>query len=437
MTGSAERCRRAAEHLGFALAIEGRTVEAIQQFETAIRLDPADARSRTGLGEALDAAGKLEAATLEYEKAVRLNPALPEARADLGNSLARLGRMDEAETQLREAVRLRPDDSASRYDLAVRTVEDGAGRSRAAATRDRRPSEPRVRTRTPDAGRPYAASGRLAVTRIPTMIAGKKVVVVMPAYNAERTLERTWREVVAFDFVDLVIVVDDASQDGTLALAAAARRSWRDCTRATAATARTRRRVIGCARPRRRHRRDDPPGLPVHAETDAGDGRSGRRAACTRASSDSRILGGQALEGGMPLWRYVANRGLTLVGTSCSGPRSRSSTRAIEPTRASSSSSCRSTRTRTISCSTTKCSPKPRGSATGFGEVSCPTRYAPDASSIDFVHCVIYGLGCLKTASTFRLSRVGHPFARPRFPRERWMLHNSAAAVSDNRGNLP
>src|SRR5262245_28533012 len=51
------------------------------------------------------------------------------------------------------------------------------------------------------------------------MIAGKKVVVVMPAYNAERTLEKTWREVIAHDVVDQVVVVDDASQDATLALA--------------------------------------------------------------------------------------------------------------------------------------------------------------------------------------------------------------------------
>ena len=47
------------------------------------------------------------------------------------------------------------------------------------------------------------------------MISGNKVVVVMPAYNAERTLERTWREVGNYDFVDLVIVVNDASQDRT------------------------------------------------------------------------------------------------------------------------------------------------------------------------------------------------------------------------------
>ena len=51
------------------------------------------------------------------------------------------------------------------------------------------------------------------------MMRGKKVVVVMPAYNASRTIEKTWREVVDQEVVDLVIVVDDASQDETLALA--------------------------------------------------------------------------------------------------------------------------------------------------------------------------------------------------------------------------
>jgi glycosyltransferase involved in cell wall biosynthesis len=47
------------------------------------------------------------------------------------------------------------------------------------------------------------------------MIHGLRVVVVMPAYNAEKTIEKTWREVVAQEAVDLVLVVDDASQDRT------------------------------------------------------------------------------------------------------------------------------------------------------------------------------------------------------------------------------
>src|SRR6188472_4635699 len=52
------------------------------------------------------------------------------------------------------------------------------------------------------------------------MSAGRpKVIVVMPAYNAARTIEKTWREVVAHPEVDLVIVVDDASSDETVATA--------------------------------------------------------------------------------------------------------------------------------------------------------------------------------------------------------------------------
>src|SRR5438552_2548992 len=48
------------------------------------------------------------------------------------------------------------------------------------------------------------------------MIRGQKVVVVMPAYNAERTIEKTWKEVVAQEIVDLIIVVDDKSGDATV-----------------------------------------------------------------------------------------------------------------------------------------------------------------------------------------------------------------------------
>src|SRR5450759_1599916 len=52
-----------------------------------------------------------------------------------------------------------------------------------------------------------------------TMLNGQKIVVVMPAYNAARTLRRTYDEVMAQGIVDLIIVVDDASQDETVAIA--------------------------------------------------------------------------------------------------------------------------------------------------------------------------------------------------------------------------
>ena len=82
------------------------------------------------------------------------------------------------------------------------------------------------------------------------MINGKRIVVVMPAYNAERTIEKTAREVLDQEIVDLVIVVDDASQDATVSLAqrrcaSSARGSSSTRIRPTAGTARIRRRAIG------------------------------------------------------------------------------------------------------------------------------------------------------------------------------------------------
>ncbi len=56
------------------------------------------------------------------------------------------------------------------------------------------------------------------------MLNGQKIVVVMPAYNAARTLRRTYDEVMAQGIVDLIIVVDDASQDETVAIARALER---------------------------------------------------------------------------------------------------------------------------------------------------------------------------------------------------------------------
>src|SRR6516164_5284920 len=67
--------------------------------------------------------------------------------------------------------------------------------------------------------RVYRGPAGTAICCRPMSKAKPRVVVVMPAYNAERTLEKTWREVIAHDIVDLVIVVDDASRDRTLALA--------------------------------------------------------------------------------------------------------------------------------------------------------------------------------------------------------------------------
>src|SRR5207249_6432341 len=161
---------------------------------------------------------------------------------------------------------------------------------------------------------PTCCPDRLRLRPDLRMIRNKKVVVVMPAYNAEHTLEKTWREVVDQDIVDLVVVVDDASRDATLAVA------------------RTLDKVVAHAHPQNMgyganqktcyqlalsHGADivimvhpDYQYTPKLIPAMAGLVASGLYS-CVLAS---RILGGQALQGGMPLWRYVANRALTLAG---------------------------------------------------------------------------------------------------------------------------
>jgi glycosyltransferase involved in cell wall biosynthesis len=239
------------------------------------------------------------------------------------------------------------------------------------------------------------------------MIKGKKVVVVMPAYNAELTIEKTWREVLEQEIVDLVIVVDDASKDRTAELA---RRLDRVVlyvhakNRGYGANQKT------CYRLALDHGADivvmvhpDYQYTPKLIPAMAGLVASGLYA-CVLGS---RILGGRALEGGMPLWRYVANRGLTLVGNLMLGAKvsefhtgyrafARELLEAL-PLEANSDDFVFDNQilAETLWLGYT------------IGEVSCPTRYSPDASSINFRRSVRYGFGCLGTAMAFRLARMG------------------------------
>lgn len=239
------------------------------------------------------------------------------------------------------------------------------------------------------------------------MIAGRKVVVVMPAYNAERTLEKTWREVVAQDVVDLIVVVDDASQDRTLALARTLEKvvvHAHESNRGYGANQKT------CYRLAIEHGADivvmihpdyqyTPKLIPAMAGLVASD-----LYACVLGS---RILGGQALAGGMPWWRYLANRFLTLAGNLLLG------TKVSEF----------HTGYRAYSRELLTKLPLDRNSddfvfdnevlaeavwlGYQIGEVSCPTSYAPDASSINFRRSVRYGFGCLATGVAFRLAKLG------------------------------
>jgi glycosyltransferase involved in cell wall biosynthesis len=247
------------------------------------------------------------------------------------------------------------------------------------------------------------------------MIAGQKVVVVMPAYNAERTLEKTWREVIAHDVVDLVIVVDDASQDATLALA---RRLDRVIAHAHPSNRGYGANQKTCYQIALAHGADivvmihpDYQYTPKLIPAMVGLVASGLYP-CVLAS---RILGGQALAGGMPLWRYVPNRFLTLVGNLLLGTKLsefhtgyRAYSRALLERLPLDANSDDFVFDNQVLAETVWLGGL-------IGEVSCPTSYAPDASSINFRRSVKYGFGCLATAAHFRLAKMGL-ISSARFP---------------------
>ena len=237
------------------------------------------------------------------------------------------------------------------------------------------------------------------------MLNGQKIVVVMPAYNAARTLRRTYDEVMAQGIVDLIILVDDASQDETVAIARtlehvqvevhAMNRGYggnqKTCYRLALAAGAD---IVVMIHPDYQY---TPQLLPAIASMVA----SGLYP-CVLAS---RILGGGALRGGMPVWKYLANRALTLA----------------ENLLLNAKLSEYHTGYRAFARSLLERLPLEANSddfvfdnqmlaqivwlGYAIGEVTCPAKYMPEASSINFRRSVRYGLGCLETGLRFRLAR--------------------------------
>jgi glycosyltransferase involved in cell wall biosynthesis len=239
------------------------------------------------------------------------------------------------------------------------------------------------------------------------MLNDQKIVVVMPAYNAARTLRRTYDEVMAQRIVDLIIVVDDASRDETVTIARALDRvqvevhpmnrgygaNQKTCYRlALAAGAH----IVIMIHPDYQY---TPQLIPAMASLVA----SGLYP-CVLAS---RILGGGALRGGMPWWKYLANRVLTLVENLLLGAKLseyhtgyRAFTRdLLERLPIDSNSDDFVFDNQFLAQVIWLGYP--------IGEVTCPAKYLPEASSINFRRSVRYGFGCLATALRFRLARWG------------------------------
>ena len=121
---------RARSGMGLALDHAGRTGEAVEQLEAAVRLSPGDADIHDNLGVTLEHSGRIAEAMQHYETALRLRPDFPEAHSNRGNVLLRTGRIPEAIREYEAALGLRPDFAEAHYNLGG--AFDQAGRTKEA-----------------------------------------------------------------------------------------------------------------------------------------------------------------------------------------------------------------------------------------------------------------------------------------------------------------
>jgi len=250
------------------------------------------------------------------------------------------------------------------------------------------------------------------------MFRDKKIIVVMPAYNAARTLKRTYDEVMAEGIVDLVIVVDDASKDETVAVARTLPNTMvhvhptnqgyganqKTCYRLALEAGGD---VVIMIHPDYQY---TPRLIPAMASMIA--------SGLYPCVLGSRILGGQALRGGMPWWKYVSNRALTLAENVMIGAKLSEYHTGY---RAFSGDLLRSLDL--APCSDdfifdNQMLAQIHWRGATIAEISCPTRYEPDSSSINLRRSTIYGFGCLGTALCFRLAKLGL-LRSPLFPSAR------------------
>ena len=238
------------------------------------------------------------------------------------------------------------------------------------------------------------------------MIGNKKVVVVLPAYNAGKTLEVTYNEI-PFDIVDDVIVVDDASVDDTFQVAARIgikhiirheenkgyggnQKSCYDKALSLNAD------IVIMLHPDYQY---TPKLIPSMAFMIAND--------LFPVVLGSRILGKGALAGGMPYYKYLANRFLTffqniLINEKISeyhtGYRAFSK-EVLENINYHANSDDFVFDNQMLS--------QIVYAGYHIGEVSCPTKYFTEASSINFKRSVVYGLGVMKTSIGHFFQRIG------------------------------
>jgi glycosyltransferase involved in cell wall biosynthesis len=240
----------------------------------------------------------------------------------------------------------------------------------------------------------------------------------MPAYNAAKTIRTTYDEVMSQGIVDTVVLVDDASCDETVAIARSLDNvqvvvhprnrgygaNQKTCYREALLSGAD---IVVMVHPDYQY---TPKLIPAMASMIAN--------GLYQCVLGSRILGGHAVRNGMPWWKYASNRALTLLSNlmmSAKLSEFHTGYRAFSrelleqlPLEANSDDFVFDNQM--------------LAQILWFGytiaEVTCPTRYFPEASSIGFFRSVRYGLGCIATAIEFRLAKLDL-VRSPLFPRSR------------------
>lgn len=237
------------------------------------------------------------------------------------------------------------------------------------------------------------------------MINGKKVVVIMPAYNAEKTLKQTYDEIYK-DFVDEVILVDDNSQDNTKIVSKELNiktivhkenkgygANQKSCYKAALKSGAD---IVVMLHPDYQYTPKLIPAIVCMMAFEQYD-----------AVLASRMLGNSALKGGMPLYKFVANNFLTWFENLWTGEKLseyhtgfRGFTKEVLENLP------------LAECNDDFIFDNEMIALLFYnnykiGELSCPTKYFKEASSINFVRSCKYGLGVLGVSMQYRLAKMG------------------------------
>ncbi|MFN4853086.1 MAG: glycosyltransferase family 2 protein [Bacteroidota bacterium] len=238
------------------------------------------------------------------------------------------------------------------------------------------------------------------------MFAGKKVIVILPAYNAASTLRATYNEI-PFDIVDEVVLTDDKSSDNTVSVAkelGIAHIMQHSNNRGYGGNQKTcyakaielHADIIVMLHPDYQYT----PKL-IHAMV------SIIANGLYPVVFASRILGKGALKGGMPVYKYIANRFLTLMQNLLMGQKLSEYHTGFRAFRGDVLKQMNFHRNSDDFVFDSEIVAQIFYHGHEIGEVTCPTKYFPEASSINFKRSTIYGLGVLRVSFTYFLVRMG------------------------------